>query len=167
MPKWLRRLMQLVAYAAFAACIGYFATMPVYHYADPQAASIKLSLSHATEHVKPCVRLTPEEIARLAANMRHTEACERARLPLVLELDIDGERALHVVAQPGGLWNDLPSSVYERLDVAPGEHRIAVRLRDTARTEGWDYTGSADLKLASGRYLTITFKAENGGFHFR
>jgi len=167
MRKFARYTGQLVAYLAFAAALGYFATMPSYRYADPNMASIKLSLSHASARVKPCVQLTPEQIAEFAANMRRTESCERERLPLVLELDIDGVTVRQLTAPPTGLWNDGPSSVYERLTAEPGAHRISVRLRDTARTEGWDYERSGAVVLEAGRYFTITFKAENGGFGFR
>jgi hypothetical protein len=156
-----------VFYTAFAVVVGRFATMPSYRYADPGMASIKVSLSHAADRVKPCVRLTPEQIAELAMNMKRTEACERERLPLHVEIDIDGKTVLALQAEPTGLWSDGPSSVYERFDVTPGSHRVTARLRDTARTDGWDYTDSTDVVLEPGRYFTVTFKAETGGFNFR
>ena len=167
MRSALRFLLQGAAYAAIAALLGYFATLPPYQYADARRASVKVSLSHAANRVKPCVQLTQEEIAELAANMRRTETCARERLPLILELDIDGETILSLRAQPSGLWNDGPASIYERFEVAPGEHTIAARLRDTARTEGWDYASEETVELQPGRYFTITFKPETGGFKFR
>jgi hypothetical protein len=158
---------QIGLYALFALFIGWYATMPAYRYADAEMASVKVSLSHAADRVEPCVPLTPEEIAELAQNMRRTEICERARLPLIVEIDIDGETMVSLTAEPSGIWNDGPSSVYQRFDVAPGPHRITARLRDTARTDGWDYTQTADAVLEPGRYFTVTFKAETGGFRFR
>ena len=156
-----------VLYLAFAASLGWFATNPPYQYANPAMASVKVSLSHAAERIEPCVQLTPEEIAELAMNMKRTETCERERLPLYLEIDIDGETVFSLAAEPTGLWGDGPSSVYERFEVAPGPHRVTARLRDTAREEGWDYTDSADVVLEAGRYFSVTFRAENGGFSFR
>ena len=167
MIKLLSFLGQVLMYAAFAFVVGWFATMPPYQYADPGMASVKVSLSHAADRVEPCVELTPEEIAELAMNMRRTEACERERLPLYVELDVDGETIFSIVAEPAGLWNDGPSSVYERLDLTPGPHRVTARLRDTARADGWDYTDTVDVVLEPGRYFTVTFKAETGGFNFR
>jgi hypothetical protein len=99
--------------------------------------------------------------------MRRTETCERARLPLYVEIDIDGETVVSLEAEASGLWNDGPSSVYERFDVTPGAHTVTARLRDTARVEGWDYTQSTDVVLDPGRYFTVTFRAETGGFRFR
>jgi hypothetical protein len=162
-----RIFLQAITYAAFAIIVGYLSASPAYDYADSGKATIKLSLSHAANRVKPCVRLTPEEIARLAPNMRRSESCERQRLPLTVELEIDGETAANVRALPSGLWNDGPASIYERLEVEPGAHTITARLRDSDRSEGWDYTHTEDAMLVSGRYFTITFRAETGGFSFR
>lgn len=167
MPELRRIPLQVIAFSLFAVCVGYFATMPHYGYGDPASATIKVSLSHAANRVKPCIQMTPEEIAELAANMRRTETCERQRLPLILELDIDNEPVLRLDVPPSGLWGDGPASIYERFDVAPGAHLVAVRLRDTARTGGWDYERADEVFLEAGRYFTVTFEAETGGFIFR
>lgn len=158
---------QALAYIAFAVIVGYLSFWPRYEYADPEVATVKLSLSHAADRVVPCVQLTPQEIANLPPNMRRTQTCERQRLPLLVQLEVDGEIAIDVQASPSGLWEDGPASVYERFDLAPGAHTITARLRDSARVEGWDYTGTEDVVLEAGRYLTITFKAQNGGFRIR
>lgn len=163
----MRYLLQISAYAAFAIAVGYLSFWPRYQYASPELANVKLSLSHATERVVPCVKLTPQEVAELPPNMRRTQSCERQRLPLVLQLDVDGRIAYELEATPSGLWGDGPASIYERFDLEPGPHSITVRIRDTARPDGWDYTETEDVFLEAGRYLTITFKAENGGFNFR
>ena len=167
MHSALRIMLQVLAYAALAAMLGYFATQPSYRYGNADFASVKVSFSHATDRIEPCVQLTQEQIAELAANMRRTEACARERLPLVLELDIDGETVVNITAEPSGLWNDGPASIYKRFEVTPGEHIIAARLRDTARIEGWDYASTATVDLQPGRYFTITFRPAAGGFSFR
>ena len=163
----MRYLLQFIMYAAFAVVVGYLSFWPRYQYASPELANVKLSLSHATERVVPCVTLSPEEVAKLAPNMRRTLSCERQRLPLLLQLSVDGEITFEHEALPSGLWKDGPASIYERFDLTPGMHTITVQLRDTARADGWDYTHSENVTLVAGRYMTITFKAENGGFAFR
>jgi hypothetical protein len=163
----MRYLLQLIAYAAFAVVVGYLSFWPRYHYASPELATVKLSLSHATERVVPCVTLSPEEVAKLAPNMRRTLSCERQRLPLILQLSVDGEITFEYEALPSGLWEDGPASIYERFDLGAGTHTITVKMRDSARDDGWDYTHSEDVTLVAGRYMTITFRAENGGFAFQ
>ena len=167
MNKVLRYFVQFAAFATFAVFVGYFSSSPPFEYAEAELAVVKLSLNHAADRIAPCVLLTPAEVAALAPNMRRTERCERARLPLSIELDVDGERVLTMQASPAGLWGDGPASVYQRFDLPPGQYRMAVRLRDTARADGWDYTLVEDVNLIAGRYLTITFRAENGGFKIR
>ncbi|MDH3847982.1 MAG: hypothetical protein OEV05_09335, partial [Gammaproteobacteria bacterium] len=70
MNSWFRIALQALTYAAFAVVLGYLSASPAYDYAAEEYATVKLSLSHAANRVKPCVRLTPKEIAELAPNMR-------------------------------------------------------------------------------------------------
>lgn len=163
----LRASGQIIAYAAFAALIGYCSQSPAYRYSPPDRAVVKVSLSHATQRVEPCERLSPEEIARLAPNMRRDLQCKRERLPLTFELAVDGETVLNLEQPPSGLWRDGPALVYRRFELPPGRHRLGARLRDSARTAGWDYSGEAEVSLEAGRYFTITFRPTTGEFVFR
>jgi len=163
----LRSVFQFVVYALLATALGFFSVRPDYAYAPADAAVVKLSLHHATQRVAPCVRLTPAEVAALAPNMRRAEKCERARLALRVELEMNGELLLSAQATPSGLWNDGPASVYRRFSLPPGEYRLAARLRDSARVDGWDYIYNGTVRLQQGRYLTITFRTETGEFEIR
>jgi hypothetical protein len=163
----MNRLVQALLYAAFAVFVGYLSIAPAYRYADPELAVIKLSLNHAADRVQECVRLTPQEINERATRGEPINECARERLPLAVQLDVDGTTVVSLAAVPSGLWNDGPASVYERLAIAAGNHTITVRLRDSARESGWDYEYSEEVDLAPGRYFTITFRAQNGGFEFR
>jgi hypothetical protein len=163
----MNRLVQALLYAAFAVFVGYLSIAPAYRYADPELAVIKLSLNHAADRVEECVRLTPQEINERATRGEPINECARERLPLAVQLDVDGTTVVSLAAVPSGLWNDGPASVYERLAIAAGNHTITVRLRDSARESGWDYEYSEEVDLAPGRYFTITFRAQNGGFEFR
>ena len=167
MAKVYRVTLQALAYLGLMGIIAYLSASPAYDYASSDMAAIKLSLSHAADRVKPCVRLTPAQIAELAPNMRRAEQCERERLPLTVRLEIDGKLLAQIEALPSGLWNDGPASVYERFEVEPGRHAITAKLRQSARPDGWDFTHAEDVTLEAGRYLTITFRAEAGGFRFR
>ena len=163
----MNRVAQAFLYAVFAACVGYLSVAPTYQYADPKLAVIKLSLSHAADRVEECVKLTPQQINERAIKGEPINECERERLPLAVELEVDGSTVLAMTAVPSGLWNDGPASVYETLAVDAGVHTISARLRDSARETGWDYEYSEQVNLAPGRYFTITFRGENGGFEFR
>ena len=167
MKRFLRLLLQFVLFVAFAVFVHYFSSLPGYEYAPPNLATVKLSLSHAAERVEPCVQFTIEEIAEMPLDERRPAHCERERLPLTIELEVDGEIVVHIEALPLGLRKDGPGSIYERFALEPGTHLITARLRDSLRAEGWDYTHSVSVELLAGRYFTVTFKAETGGFIFR
>jgi hypothetical protein len=166
MNKLYRLTAQVIIYLVFLVFVGYLSASPAYRYADADMATIKLSLSHAANRVKPCVRLTPEQIAELPPNMRHAEQCERERLPLLVRLEMDGKLVTEIEAAPSGLWNDGPASVYQRIEVEPGVHYITASLRDSSREDGWDHIHSEQVMLQPGRYFTITFRAAGGGFSF-
>ncbi len=167
MSRMVQYAVQTLCFGVFAAFIAVLSAWPPYDYRPAGAAVVKLSLSHAAERVRPCVTLTPQEVAALAPNMRQTERCERARLPLTVELDIDGQTLVRIEAPPSGLWNDGPASVYETFEAPPGTHVLTARLRDSARPDGWDYSATERVVFRAGRYFTVTFAAENGGFEFR
>ena len=74
---------------------------------------------------------------------------------------------------PDDVWRELAAeqSRLEQLGIshllipqwAAGTHRIAVRLKDSAGTGGFDYEREQDVKLAPGQILVIDFDAEKGG----
>ena len=65
MNSLFRYFVQFAAFAAFAVFLGYFSSSPPFQYARAESAVVKLSLSHATDRVAPCVLLTPAQIAAL------------------------------------------------------------------------------------------------------
>lgn len=158
---------QAITYAFFALLIGYFSAAPAYIHVDPGKAMIKLSFSHAGARKGECRRLTPEEIAQLAPNMRRPLDCPRERVPLLVELVMDGGLLYRASLPPLGLAGDGAATVYRRFAVAPGRHELIARLRDTARTEGFDHEGRAEIRLDPGRNFVVDFRAETGGFIFK
>jgi hypothetical protein len=65
------------------------------------------------------------------------------------------------------LAHDGPSRVYRSFIVAPGRHRLVIRLRDSARASGFDYTRAAEVELAPSQNFVIDFRPEGDGFIFR
>ena len=163
----LRAAAQLAFYAGFAFVIVFFSSHPPYSRVEPGIAVVKLSFSHAGAHREPCRTLSPEELAALAPNMRSGVDCPRERVPVTVQLEIDGERVYHAALPPSGPAGDGPSSVYKRFEVPAGRHRIGVRLRDTARGSGFDHERTADVRLAARQSFVIDFRAELGGFQFQ
>ena len=155
---------QLLVYAALGVGLAYFSSDPAYRQLSPEAAVLTLSFSHAGERATPCRKLSPEEIAALAANMRRAEQCPRARVDVVVELTLDGKPLYHAALVPSGIARDGASTVLERFVVSAGRHHLQAKLRDSRRTEGYDYEFDDTIELARGHNLVIDFRADTGGF---
>lgn len=166
MKPWLRYAGQTVAYAAFVALLAFFATAPAYNPIDPDAALIKLSFIHVGQRKVECRKMSPDEIARLPPNMRLTLDCPRERLPVLVELELDGKLLSRRELLASGLSHDRASSIYQKFVVPPGHHVVTARLRDSARREGYDYTRSTEVELKPRQNFVVDFHAESGGFSF-
>lgn len=153
---------QAVLYGLFAVAIGVFSHWPVYPALAPDRAVVKVSFIHHGERAQPCRALTPGELAKLPPNMRAPMKCGRERVPVAIEVDVDGRSVFREVAQPSGLSRDGASSAYRRIELAAGEHRIAVRLRDVPG-DAFNHTREATVKLAPAQVLVIDFDAAKGG----
>jgi hypothetical protein len=166
MIKPFQLLGQALAYALFAGVIGYFSTSPAYIHLDPGLALIKLSFSHAGRHKGECRQRTSEEIAKLPPNMRRPLDCPRERLPLQIELVLDGELLYRGELPPSGLAGDGASMAYRKFPVAPGRHHLMARLRDSDRSTGYDYEKEAEITLHLRQNFVIDFRPALGGFLF-
>jgi len=156
MLKFSRLIGQLVSFILFGLMLGSFSNSPRYTYHDPEMALIMVSFSHSSERKEECRRFSPEELADLAANMRRPMDCKRERVPVYIEVMLDGENLLSKSYNPTGLAKDGSASIYERILVEPGQHQLIVKLRDSGRVEGFDYKSDT----------VINFRKELGGFYF-
>ncbi|PKM06806.1 MAG: hypothetical protein CVV14_11180 [Gammaproteobacteria bacterium HGW-Gammaproteobacteria-4] len=154
--KWIG---QGLLYLVFAATLATFSHWPTYQHLVPDKAVIKLSLSHQGKLLGDCETLSIDELARLPPNMRAPVRCPRERSPLIVEVDIDGALAHRQIAAPSGLSSDGAATIYRRIEVDAGPHHIAVRLKDDARSEGFDYRHEADITLTPAEILVIDFDA--------
>lgn len=157
---------QVLAFVAFAAVLVAFSAWPAPATVGPQQSLIKLSFTHAGARMEECRRRDPAEIAKLAPNMRVEMDCTRERVPVVVELMIDGELAYRDSHAPTGLWGDGPSVVYEKFWVPAGSHELQVRIRDSRRDSGFDYSASTRVDLQPQQNFVIDFRPDEQGVRF-
>jgi len=155
---------QVVFYAALAAMLGYFSASPAYRQLQPDFGVIKLSFSHAGEPTTECRRRTQEQLNELAPNMRKTMDCPRERVPLLLEMELDGEQVYRRWLRPSGLAGDGASTVYQGFPVPTGQHDVVVRLRDSRREQGFDWFMERRIEVSPRENVVIDFEAGTGGF---
>ncbi len=163
MKRWLSWVGQGVLYALFALFIGVFSSWPRYQALPADQALVKVSFIHHGQRIAQCRPYTAEELAKLPPNMRAPMKCERERSPVTIEVDLDGATVYRHVAAPSGLSHDGASAVYHRIAVPAGEHRIAVRLKDSASARAFTHTRDATLTLKPAQVLVIDFDQEKGG----
>lgn len=157
---------QAVAYGLFALTIAWFSSHPPYQRMTPGSGVLKLSLTHAGQRKDACHARTPEELAKLAPNMRAKQSCQRERQPVMVELDIDGQTVFSQSAAPAGLSKDGASRFYSRFTIPAGEHRIRARLRDSARTEGFDREEEVVVMLEPRQIFVVDYAGDEGRFIF-
>ncbi len=158
--------LQAVFYAGFMLLAGVLSYRPVYQHLPQDMARIKLSFSHAGKRKEECIRLSPEEIAKLPPHERKPFDCDRERLPVYIELAINDETVIQRLLAPTGLSRDGASTIYEKIDIRAGLHRIHVRLRDSNRESGFDFEQEDTVSLSPGQHFVIDFRQELGGFIF-
>ena len=99
--------------------------------------------------------------------MRRPLDCPRRRGSVYVELDLDGQTLYAASLPPSAIWGDGPSRVYRRFVLPAGPHTLAVRMRDTPRSEGFDHAKSGLIILAPEDNFVVDFGAEASGFVFR
>lgn len=166
MKQALRFAAQLALYVPLMALIGTFSAAPRFSPIGEHEALLRLSFVHAAQRKAPCRERSAAELAKLAPNMRAALDCPRERAPLRVELEVDGAIVLAREVPPAGLQRDGNATVYYRLPVPAGRHRVVARLRDRPG-EGFSFVRAEDVELAAGHVLLIDFSAPQGGFVFR
>ena len=167
MIRAVRILGQFAVIIALFAGVAAFADWPRYRQTPPDTGIVVLTFVHSADRRAECRRLTPEEIAKLPPNMRRVQDCPRARRPIYVELDVGDAVAYRASLPPTGIAGDGPSRVYQRFVLPVGEYDVAVRMRDTPRTEGFDRERKGRIVLGPDQMLVIDFRPESGGFVFK
>ena len=167
MSKTLRICGQFAVIAVLFAAVAAFADWPVYRQTPRGSAVVTLTFVHGADRRADCRRRTPEEIAKLPPNMRRVQDCPRGRRPVYVELSVGDQVVYRASLAPTGIAGDGPSRVYERFVLPAGQYDVAARMRDTARTEGFDYERKERVALAPDQMFVIDFRSEPAGFVFK
>lgn len=165
LPTWLRYVLQGIAYAVFAAVVGYFSTSPQYRLRADNDAVLKLSFSHSAQLQHACRERSVEELAKISPHMRNKLDCPRERAVVRIELDMDGKPLFQISTPPGGLHKDGAATVYRRLPIAAGAHQFQARLAD-GPDGAINFSKEIRVDLAPGQILIVDFLTGSGGFVF-
>ena len=145
-----RVLGQGLIWIALFAPVALLSQWPTHAPVAPGHGELKLSMAHLTERLEPCRVLSEDERAALPPNMRAMEVCERARAPALIEVLLDGEVLLTESVRPAGLHRDGRAYLHRVVTLAAGRHALQLRLRDSAREDGFDREQHFTLDLRPG-----------------
>lgn len=155
---------QVLFFAVVALVLGTLSAAPSYTHMTQDEAMIKVSFSHGADRKIPCVKRTREELMALPPNMRRPMSCTRERLPVYVEVMVDNKQVIAESLPPMGLAKDGRSQIYTTFKVTPGTHRVAIGIRDSRRTEGFDYELERVIELAPRQNLVVDFHGDRGIF---
>ena len=167
MSRALRVAGQFAVIAALFAAVAWLSDRPTYRQIPEGSGVMMLTFVHSADRRGECRRLSPEEIARLPPNMRRVQDCPRVRRAIYVELDVDGRNIYSASLPPAGIAGDGPSRVYRRFVLPARTYDVAVRMRDTARTEGFDHERRSSVELSPDQMFVIDYQPESGSFVFR
>jgi len=167
MSRVLRLVGQFLVILALFAGVALLSDRPIYRQIPVGSGIMMLTFVHGADRKGECRRLTPEEIAKLAPNMRRVQDCPRGRRAIYVELDVGGRNVYQANLSPTGIAGDGPSRVYQRFVMPAGKYDIAVRMRDTARAEGFDHERRGIVDFAPSQMFVIDYRPESGEFIFR
>lgn len=167
MKAVLRLAGQFLVIGALFAGVAWLSDRPVYRKIPEGSGMMMLTFVHSADRKGECRRLSPEEIARLAPNMRRVQDCPRGRRSLYVELEINDRKVYAADLPPTGIAGDGPSRVYQRFVMPAGQYDVAVRMRDTARADGFDHERRGKVDFAPSQMFVIDYRPESGEFIFR
>ncbi len=162
-----RTVGQVLCYALCGAGLAYCSASPSYQQLPPDTALLRLSMTVPGALRGECRWRSAEELSRLPPNMRDPSLCPRERSNVRVQLAVDKAPLVDEELTPRGLARDGAATIYRRILVAAGKHRIEARVSDDSRQSGFAHVGETMIELAAGTVLTIDFDRNAGGVVFR
>ena len=161
-PAILRYLFQVINYTVFMALVWYFSAAPPVRVLAEDEAMLTIAFSHAGQLREPCRKLSSEELAQMAQNMRRAEDCPRERSPVAIQATLDGQMVYDAVLQPPGLFSDGGVDVYFSERIPAGRHNLELRMDDSVREEGFNHRLEQGIDVRPGQIILVRFNNEKG-----
>jgi len=140
-----------------------------YRPAEAERALLRLSWRLSAEVGEICRPATEEELAELPVHMRTDEICEPMDSGFDLVVTLDEDTLVAERLEGRGARGDRPISILREWPLAPGKHRLTVRL--TPVGEVGDRTGAGEVQerelertveVAPGEVVVVAIQPETG-----
>ncbi len=160
--KALRYLLQAINYSVFMALIWYFSTTPSIRIIETDEAVVTIAFTHAGKLREPCRQLSQEELMKLPPNMRKLDECPRERSPVIIEASLDGKVIFSKTQQPPGIFKDGSINIYYSKKIPAGKHHFEIKMDDSVRDEGFNYSIAQDVDIKPAHILLVEFDSLKG-----
>ncbi|MEX2498081.1 MAG: hypothetical protein WD397_04300 [Wenzhouxiangellaceae bacterium] len=119
---------QLLTWSLLGAMILAFSDGPSFNPLPVEHGRLTLAIAHLSERVEPCRQLSEAERMELPPTRRVTEVCERARVPVRVELAVNNRTLLARAFEPSGFHEDGRIYRVERWPLPAGHYRAELTL---------------------------------------
>lgn len=152
----------------------YFISDPPYAHYGPDDSLLKVAFKQSGQKVEDCdegglIRQEGEryrgelkDAKRVQMDIARLAKCSRERHPVMLEVYIDGEKALDKAYAPTGLKKDMASYIYGELGLKPGERRIRALMYNAGSKDKPAYALEKTIEVAPGDVKVIWFSDKAG-----
>ena len=158
----LRWIVRAVVFAVIAVALGVFSQWPSYQAFPQGKAEVIVSFSLYGARAQACRELSEKEMADLPANMRRPKICPRPRVPVLIDVNIDGEQVLHETLAPSGFAHDGAAQIYRKFQVPSGSHEFEVAIRNSKRSDGYDMVETRTFDLSDKEILVVDVREDKG-----
>lgn len=163
----MKTVAEIIMYTIFIVVVGALSVWPPYELIEEDRAIVSVVFSHAGERIAECRILSQDELNTLPPNMRTVSECPRERHPVRIELRSGTDILYADTVSPSGIWADGKASVYQRIEVAAGEHEIFIGMNDKGGIENFSASNAVTVNLRPGRNLVIQFDEQTAQFLIR
>lgn len=145
---------QLLVWAVLGLVVLALADGPSFDPLPAEHGQLTLAVAHLSERVEPCRQLSEAERMDLPPTRRVSEVCERARVPVRIELVVNGRTLLARKFQPSGFHDDGRIYLVEAWPLPAGDYRAELtltgRTEDSSHHEIFEFTLSARTNAVVG-----------------
>lgn len=155
-----------ISFGVFALASWRLSSWPSFQLLEPDQAMVSLTFSRAGQRIQECKTLSQEELNKLPPNMRAPQDCPRERHPVQVEFSVDEDVLYEATLPPSGIWNDGESTIYQRILITAGTHKLFIGMRDSDRSQGFDFQHESMVTLEPSQHLLVEFDQNAGAFVF-
>lgn len=135
---------QFLAWSLLGVLILALADGPSFDPLPVDHGRLTLAIAHLSDRIEPCRQLSEAERMELPPTRRVTEVCERARVPVKVELVVNDRTLLAQELEPSGFHEDGRIFLVESWPLPAGDYQARLtltgRTAETSRNEVFDFS---------------------------